>query len=88
VFVTSALDGLHILKIRTRAIRAASSSAREVVMFDFDVVTGPTQPPHCPPADEPAGPAASESAPHPAGLTAAAAAWSTPNPEMEGESRS
>lgn len=54
-------------------------------MFDFDVVTGPTQPPHCPLADEPAGPAASESAPQPVGLTATRSAT---NPEMEGKPRS
>ncbi|CAO3439475.1 hypothetical protein [Azospirillum endophyticum] len=39
-------------------------------MFDFDVVTGPTQPPHCPLAGESAGPAAPESAPQPAVLAA------------------
>lgn len=27
-------------------------------MFDFDVVTGPTQPPHVQPVEEPASPAA------------------------------
>lgn len=31
-------------------------------MFDFDVVTGPTQPPHCLLADESAIPAGAESA--------------------------
>lgn len=47
-------------------------------MFDFDVVTGPTQPPHCHLADESASLSASsagaESAPQPstpAGLAAA-----------------
>ncbi len=54
-------------------------------MFDFDVVTGPTQPPHCHPADEPA---ASESAPQSTALTAAAAVRSAPNPQMEGKPRS
>ncbi|WP_158285362.1 hypothetical protein [Azospirillum sp. TSH64] len=43
-------------------------------MFDFDVVTGPTQPPHCHLADEAAGPAASESVLPPANLIGAAAA--------------
>lgn len=51
-------------------------------MFDFDVVTGPTQPPHCPPADEPA---ASESAPQSTALTASRSA---PKPQMEGKPRS
>ncbi|MFP5515016.1 MAG: hypothetical protein ACLGJC_18255 [Alphaproteobacteria bacterium] len=57
-------------------------------MFDFDVVTGPTQPPHCPLTDEQAGPAASESAQAPAALAAAAAAHGAPNPGMEGKPRS
>lgn len=57
-------------------------------MFDFDVVTGPTQPPHCPLADEPAGPAASESAQPLAALSAAAAAHTAPTPGMEGKPRS
>ena len=57
-------------------------------MFDFDVVTGPTQPPHCHPTDEPAGPASSESAPQAAALTAAAAAHSAPKPQLEGKPRS
>ncbi|MBK1838292.1 hypothetical protein JHL17_12790 [Azospirillum sp. YIM B02556] len=39
-------------------------------MFDFDVVTGPTQPPHCPLADESAGPAVPESAAQPVVLAA------------------
>lgn len=43
-------------------------------MFDFDVVTGPTQPPHCHLADEAAVPAGSESALPPAKLIGAAAA--------------
>lgn len=43
-------------------------------MFDFDVVTGPTQPPHCHLADEAAGPAGSESALQPSNLAGAAAA--------------
>lgn len=41
-------------------------------MFDFDVVTGPTQPPHCPSADESAGPAIPESAAQPVALAATA----------------
>lgn len=42
-------------------------------MFDFDVVTGPTQPPHCHLADESSSPAGAESAPQPASSTAATA---------------
>ncbi|WP_377811560.1 hypothetical protein ABNQ38_37655 (plasmid) [Azospirillum sp. A29] len=42
-------------------------------MFDFDVVTGPTQPPHCHLADEAAVPVASESALLPSKLIGAAA---------------
>lgn len=57
-------------------------------MFDFDVVTGPTQPPHCPLTDEPAGPAASESAQPPAAPAAAVALRSGPNTGMEGKPRS
>ncbi|WP_162488431.1 hypothetical protein [Azospirillum lipoferum] len=57
-------------------------------MFDFDVVTGPTQPPHCPLADEPARPASSESAQPAAALSAAAAAHTAPTPGMEGKPRS
>lgn len=53
-------------------------------MFDFDVVTGPTQPPHCPLADD-AGPAVAESAPQPAALTAGNPA---PQPESGGKPRS
>ncbi|WP_158279379.1 hypothetical protein [Azospirillum humicireducens] len=54
-------------------------------MFDFDVVTGPTQPPHCPLADEPD---ASESAQPAAVQAAAAAAHTAPNAGMEGKPRS
>lgn len=42
-------------------------------MFDFDVVTGPTQPPHCHLADDAASPAASESALQQSSLVGAAA---------------
>nr|WP_222529000.1 hypothetical protein [Azospirillum sp. 412522] len=42
-------------------------------MFDFDVVTGPAQPPHCHLADESTGPAGAESAPQQAVLTSAPA---------------
>lgn len=42
-------------------------------MFDFDVVTGPTQPPHCHLADEAAGLAASESVLKPSNPIGAAA---------------
>ena len=45
-------------------------------MFDFDVVTGPTQPPHCPIADQiaedSAASRAAESSPQPAALAATA----------------
>lgn len=45
-------------------------------MFDFDVVTGPTQPPHCPIADQiaehSAAPGAAESSLRPAALAATA----------------
>lgn len=58
-------------------------------MFDFDVVTGPTQPPHCHLADEAAGPAASESALPPANLIgAAAAALAEPHTAKGEKSRS
>ncbi|CAO3361904.1 hypothetical protein [Azospirillum melinis] len=42
-------------------------------MFDFDVVTGPTQPPHCHLADEAVSPAGSESALPPSSLAGSAA---------------
>ncbi|SMF90910.1 hypothetical protein SAMN02982917_0037 [Azospirillum oryzae] len=41
-------------------------------MFDFDVVTGPTQPPHCPIAEDSAVSGAAESSPRPAGLATTA----------------
>lgn len=41
-------------------------------MFDFDVVTGPTQPPHCPIAEDSAASGTAESSPQPAALAAAA----------------
>ncbi|WP_376966007.1 hypothetical protein ABNQ39_31530 [Azospirillum sp. A26] len=57
-------------------------------MFDFDVVTGPTQPPHCHLADEAAGPAASESVLPPANLIGAAAALAEPHTAKGEKSRS
>lgn len=58
-------------------------------MFDFDVVTGPTQPPHCHLADEAAGPAASESALPPANpISAAATALAEPHTAKGEKSRS
>lgn len=41
-------------------------------MFDFDVVTGPTQPPHCPIAEESVASGGAESSPQPAALAATA----------------
>lgn len=43
-------------------------------MFDFDVVTGPTQPPHCPLTDESASLSGSESVPQRSASTGMAAA--------------
>lgn len=54
-------------------------------MFDFDVVTGPTQPPHCQIADEAAGPAAAESARPPAALTTRACGTRSDSHPAEGE---
>ena len=39
-------------------------------MFDFDVVTGPTQPPHCPVVEDSAASGAAESSPQPVVLAA------------------
>lgn len=44
-------------------------------MFDFDVVTGPTQPPHVQPAEEPVAPAAASA---PLAVAAAPALLSRP----------
>ncbi|WP_434624376.1 hypothetical protein [Azospirillum sp. B2RO_4] len=41
-------------------------------MFDFDVVTGPTQPPHCPTAEDSAVSGAAGSSLKPAALAATA----------------
>jgi len=58
-------------------------------MFDFDVVTGPTQPPHCHLAEESASPAASESALPPSNLIGAvAAALAEPHTAKGEKSRS
>lgn len=54
-------------------------------MFDFDVVTGPTQPPHCHLADEAAGPAGPESALQPSNPAGAAAAMPAEPHTAKGE---
>ncbi|WP_159107445.1 hypothetical protein [Azospirillum sp. B506] len=54
-------------------------------MFDFDVVTGPTQPPHCSLADEHAGPAAAESALPPVDPALLAAGTPSESPMTKGE---
>ncbi|WP_158280167.1 hypothetical protein [Azospirillum sp. TSH100] len=54
-------------------------------MFDFDVVTGPTQPPHCPLADEFIGESGSESVPQPSIPTAKAAAAPAETHTTKGE---
>lgn len=54
-------------------------------MFDFDVVTGPTQPPHCPIADESAASGGAESLPQPAALAVGSAGTRSESLPPKGE---
>ncbi len=56
-------------------------------MFDFDVVTGPTQPPHCPIAEDSAESGAAESSPQPAALAATAGVTRSESLPDKGEKR-
>ena len=54
-------------------------------MFDFDVVTGPTQPPHCPITEGSAASGAAESSPQPAALAATAGSTRSESVPDKGE---
>ncbi len=54
-------------------------------MFDFDVVTGPTQPPHCPIVEDSAASGIAESSPQPVALASTAGSIRSDSPSSKGE---